>query len=131
MRKEICTYIANNSSFVIGTDLYSNFWDDAAPDTAVLVRGPSGPEGFDTNIHRATLQVVSRSKSQETAETNAITVYDIFHGRCALDMPVVVSGTTYEILTAEAVATPYPLGQDRERRHQFDFNIHINYIQLT
>lgn len=125
---EIATYVAaGTTSLTVGTNLFKNTIPVGAPDTSVgLYQTAGAAPSFDLSnstgpvFERPSLQVMSRSTSYVTAESNAQTVYKIL----APTRATVLSGTTY--LRIDALQSPFNLGTDDNERHQVvcNFNAH-------
>lgn len=124
MLKEICTYIANGTSFTLGTDLIFGHSLVSSPDTCVVVLDSVGgsPEYDLTDYVEKHIQIISRSLSYNTARENALTIYAYLHGKAGETLPVVGTGPTYYANVIEAVQHPYCIGQDEKGRWEFSVN---------
>ena len=124
MIKAIAQYIDNNTSFTIGTDLYVGFRPaDAAGDCVAVLETTGGIPDYDlTDFVQKPVQVVSRAADYHTARANIQTIYDLLHGMAGVTLPVVVTGDEYYVDTAEAVASPYFIGQDDTGQFEFSAN---------
>jgi len=121
MLKAITEHIEDNTSFVIGTDLFPGHRDDDAPDTCIVVREAAGGiPNFDLpDSVAAQIQIVCRSNSFFTARANAYTIHALLHGKSGIVLPEVVSGDKFVANTISAVQIPYYLGQDKRNLYEY------------
>ena len=129
MLKPIATWIAANTSLAMA--------EDGAGTLQVGARAPGAPARCTVLLERSggvtdfyltdrvdyALQVLSRAPDYLTARDDAWEVYEFLHGQAGVTLPVVESGSDdWELLTAEAQATPASIGQDELHRHEFSTN---------
>jgi len=133
MIKEFVTYIGNNTSFTLGTNLFAISADSDLIDECVVVRedNPGLVNGILTDYRQIPLKAYIRSAvSIFTARDNAYTVFDWLHGRMQFDLPEIDSGYTY---TCNCVCgSPYYLGLDESgRRHVYVVAIDLTTTNMT
>ena len=124
MIKEITQFISDETTLIIGTDLFCGHRPQTAQDRCHVVLETAGgglyydlPDRVDKMI-----QIISRAKTYFTARDDAQAVFDLLHGRAGCAMPVITSGIEYEAQTIEAVADPQYIGQDEKGRYEFSTN---------
>lgn len=129
MLKEIAKFIENNTSFVIGTDLFEGQRLQDAPIRCqvVLETGGAGlyfdlPDRVDKMI-----QIISRAKSYFVARADAWEIFDALHtgayGSAGHTLAAVAPAIQdYEAMTIEAVSDPQYIGQDEKSRYEFSCN---------
>ena len=123
MLKEIAQYIENQTSLVIGTDLYIGHRTVDANDECTLLLNNTGstvyfdlPDRIDLN-----LQVLTRGTSYLTTEDTAIEVYDVLKRNEHITLPV----TDSDILLVQIFeARDYPkfIGLDERGLYEFSCN---------
>lgn len=118
----VTQYIANNTTFVIGSTLFAGFGGLDIPETAVVVQElvPGLADGLLTDKVQKLVRVLSRAKSYATARANAYSVFDFLHGKMQITLPVVDSGGIY-LCNIEGTL-PFYIGLDDKFRHQFVTN---------
>ncbi len=123
MLKQITTYVANNTSYVIGTDLFAGTRPDTAPDKCVTILETGGgapvfdlPDYLDKMV-----QVLTRGKSYFEGQELAQEIYDLLHGKAGITTPT-VDEETYYINAIEALMSPQSIGQDEKGRFEFSTN---------
>jgi len=124
MLKEITTYIANNTDFVIGTDLFAGHRPSNAPEECIVIlENAGGATNFllTDKVDKA-VQILSRAKTYFTARDNIYTVYNLLHGKSWIELPEVVSGVEYIAMTIEAITIPQSIGQDERGLYEFSVN---------
>jgi len=124
MLKEICQYIEDNTSFIIGTDLFAGHRPSNAPEECIVILEDAGggtnfllPDKVDKAV-----QVLSRAKTFFTARDNIYTIYELLHGKSWIELPVVVAGNEYIAMTIEAITVPQSIGQDERGLYEFSVN---------
>ena len=128
MIKPIATWIAANTSLAMAEDgagtLHVGTRAQNAPARCTLVRPTGGvPDFYHTDRTDLFLQVLSRGQDYLDAYDDAWEVYEFLHGQAGVTLPVVESGSDdWELLAAEAQATPASIGQDELHRHEFSTN---------
>jgi len=120
---EIATYVATNSTLVVGTDLFKNQFPATAKDTAVGIyeSGGVGPSvTFGGVSHESpSIQVVVRSTSYGVARNLAQTIFNDL-----LDIEnSTLSGTRH--LMARAQQSPFSIGTDAKDRPRVSCNYFI------
>jgi len=98
--------------------------------TCILVRqydGVPGPEYYDRKDFY--LQIISRSKEDHEAFTNAVTVNNLLMHQFMIVLPAVtVDSVNYPSIVASKISTnqlPGGIGSDKEMRYMYVFNITI------
>jgi len=126
--KELAQYIENNTSWVIGTNLFSGSRPQDAPDTCITLLQRVGSLvnfALDKNhTETAFIQVLTRSTDYHTAETHALTVHNILCGKsnAGILLPAITSGgNTHRINSCEGTK-PAWLGEDDRNRDEFTAN---------
>lgn len=132
MIKELVTYIANNTSFTIGTDLFAISVDSDDIDECVVIdeSAPGLVHGTLTDYRQVPLTAYSRATTRFTARANAYTVFDCLHGIQQVTLPVVSGGYTY---TCDIECrTPYYVGLDESgRRYVFSMPIEVTVTNMS
>ena len=124
MLKAIAYFIRNNTSLVLGTDLFYGFRPQDAPDRCQVLSetvGGSTDEYLRDRVDKR-VQIVSRAKTYGRARTDAHTIYNFLHGRIGDVLPVVVSGEAYQANVIQADTDPQYIGTDSRGRHEFSTN---------
>lgn len=129
MLKEISTIIQNAAiGFTQGTNMFTGFETEAAPDEATLLREFGGVpnEYLADRIDPFRLQIICRSFDYWVARANAYKIYNYLNLRSnvtivSVDTPAV----TYLINHIEAVDAPQPIGMDVKGRFEFSTNFHF------
>lgn len=126
MIKEITKYIEEEADgFVIGTNLFAGFVPSTiTADHVVILESGGKPNFYITDAKAKAIQVLSRAKDYFDARANALKVYDLIHGLCGVELPVVTTGEEYYVNTIEAITEPQSLGQDESGK----FLISTNYV---
>lgn len=124
------TFREGAASTSTGTPIWlGRFPDGNTPNTAVALfqYGGTSPQ-FNFNsttpdFQRPSVQVISRSTSYTTAESNAVRVYNVLAGAYNTVFPSSVGSTstvTYVRVTPNQ--EPFDMGRDGNRREQFSCN---------
>jgi hypothetical protein len=123
MIKEITTYIANQTSLTLDTDLFAGFRPAEAPDRCVAVLEPTGGvvNSYFPDAGEKVIQILSRAKSYWDARSDIWSVFNTLKSRAQITLPVVGS-TTYKAEFIEAQHFPQSLQQDEEGRWEFSVN---------
>ncbi len=132
MIKEFVTYIGNNTSFTLGTDLFAISIDSDLIDECVVIKedSPGLVHGILLDYRQIPLRAYARATTRFTARDNAYTVFDLLHGRMQFDLPVIDDGYTYTC-NCEC-RTPYYLGLDESgRRYVFVVAIDLTITNMT
>lgn len=123
MIKEITTYIANNTSLILETDLFGGYRPDSSPDQCVTVLETGGgsvnsyfPDGGEKLI-----QILSRAKSYWNARIDAYIVHDLLKSKAQITLPV-VNVVVYKAEFIEAIHFPQSVGQDERGLWEFSQN---------
>ena len=129
MLKEIVQFIEDQTSFVIGTDLFAGHRLQDAPDQCQVVLETGGSAlHFDlTDRNDKMIQVLSRGKTYFTAREDAMEVFDALHtgayGMSGHTLAAVAPAVQdYEAMVIEAVSDPQYIGQDEKGRYEFSTN---------
>ena len=109
---ELTTYIENNSSFVIDTDLFAVRADSDKQAQAITVAEPSPgmADGWLEGKQQVPFNIYSRAEQTLTARGNAFTVFNLLHRSYQISLPIVDSGPTY--IVNIICRTPYFDGLD-------------------
>lgn len=133
MIKEFVTYIGNNTSFTLGTDLFAVSVDSDDIDECVVIAesSPGLVDGILTDYRQIPLRAYVRSAiSRFTARDNAYTVFNLLHGRMQFDLPVISDGYTYTC-NCEC-RSPYYLGLDESgRRYVYVVPVDLTTTNMT
>lgn len=132
MIKEFTTYIGNNTSFTLGTDLFAISVDSDDIDECVVIAesSPGLVDGLLTDYRQIPLRAYARATTRFTARDNAYTVFNLLHGRMQFDLPVIDGGYTYTC-NCEC-RSPYYLGLDESgRRHVYVVPIDLTTTNMT
>ena len=132
MIKEICAYIAQETSYVVGTNLIEISADSNVQDVCVIVEepGPGLANALLTDLRQVPLVAYSRANTRFTARDGAYTVFDLLHGTFQITLPVVDAGDTY-ICNFEC-RTPYFVGlDDTGKRYIFAVPIDVTVTNMS
>jgi hypothetical protein len=122
---EICTLIQTLTGFPIGSRLQFGHWAQDKPQRAILISETGGSPEFYPNVDviDVAIQVLCRAETYLEARADAYAVFHALHGTNNWNLARLVgSGPDYLAMTVEAVAIPYYLGEDGNRRHIFSTN---------
>lgn len=124
MIKELCQWIEDNTSFVIGTTVFAGYAPSDAAYTCSVVRETGGPpKTYSTTRGTRSIQVLSRGDSYFNARADATTIHDLIRSnRGEVTLPVVTSGEEWTIESVTPVDSPYYMGQDARGLHLFTCN---------
>jgi len=139
MIKELCNYIAANTSFTLGTDLFAISVDSDDIDKCVVVAesAPGLVDGLLPDKRQIPLVVYSRAKTRFTARDNAYTVFNLFmygasdliHGNTQVSLTAIGSGPVY-VCDFEC-RTPHHIGLDESgRRHVFAMPVDVTVTNM-
>jgi len=125
MLKALAQYIENNTTLVIGDDLFPGYRPSNAPVECVALYERSGENrSFTLRDKRdVPVQFVSRSDDYYVARDWLAALITLLHGQCAYDLPVVVSGEALHIAASEILSGPVYMGQDEKGNHEFSLNV--------
>lgn len=105
------------------------------PDRFVIIEELPGTETPVFTFSRKPVQFTIRDIDPVRAYKLAWSLFDALAGCYHIDLPAVtVAGTTYPIVTIEAVNPgnkPYNLGPDSERRKRFLFTLNLLYVRRS
>lgn len=124
MLKAIAHFIANNTSFTYGTTIQYGWRPSDAPDTCHLVSG-IGPSPGNFYVPEKTdkmIQVLSRSKSFNTALTGAEEIYKFLKGAAGWNLTNPDTGKKFFAMIIDPVSAPQYIALDEKKRHQFSTN---------
>jgi len=131
--KELVTYIGNNTSFTVGTNLFAISVDTDVADDCIVVgeQAPGVAHGVLTDYRQIPLVAYSRAaNSRFTARDNAYTVFNLLHGLMQVNLPVVSGGDTYRCNFE--CRTPYYNGLDESgRRHEYIVSIDVTVTNIS
>lgn len=124
MIKEITKYIGDNSSLVIGTNLFGGHRPPNAPNECVVILENAGgkPEYSIPDSVEKAIQILTRAATYFTARANAYALYAFLHGKSGITLPVITSGEEYLVNVIEAMNVPQPIGQDEKGLWEFSTN---------
>jgi len=135
MLKEVTQYIEDNSSLVIGTNLFAG---TAPPDIEGLIVIVENRDPGVRNPHyelRDTGQVPYRilvrgavGAGYFTTKALADTIFSIVYSRNQVTLPIVESGSTY--LVNIAASDPYYIGKDEKQRDMMVINIIVTMEEV-
>jgi len=130
--KELATYIAANTSLVIGTTLFAGEHPERMSNAAVVVlekaspgvRSPH-PELADMGQTPFRLSVFGAAGAgYYVASAVADALFTALHAKTQVELPVVAAGPTY--LVNIACTTPFHVGRDENNRAGF-----VIYVTLS
>lgn len=129
MFREICTFIANQTGFVLGDTLQVGHRTQDAPDRCAVVGEAGGGEhNFDNqDMANLNIQVLCRGDTYFDARDDAWAVLQALTNYggppSSWNIPRIDgSGEDYLAMTIEAIQTPAYMGQDENRRYEFSVN---------
>jgi hypothetical protein len=125
MFREICTFISNQTGFVIGDTLQVGHRIQDAPDRCVLIseRGGGEPNDYFVDMANLEIQIITRAKSYFDARDDAWTVYEAIQASAGWNMPRIDgSGEDFLAMTVNAISTPGYISTDENGRHEFSVN---------
>jgi len=131
MIKEICEYIEDETSFVVGTSLFAVSEDFDIVDTCVVVTesGPGLADGILTDLRQVPLVAYARALTKFTARDNAYVLFDLLHGAHQVSLDAIGSGPIY-VCNFEC-RTPYYTGLDESgRRHVYAVAIDVHVTNM-
>lgn len=132
MIKELCNYIAANTSWVVGTDLFAISVDSNDIDECVVIGEPAPglANGILTDLRTIPLVAYARSSvSRFTARDMAYTLFDLLHGTQQIELTAIGSGPVY-VCNFEC-GTPYFEGKDETgRRYVFVVTISVTVTNM-
>jgi len=117
MIKELCNYIEDNTSFVLGTDLFAISVDSDDIDECVVIAEPSPGlvNGILTDLRQIPFVAYARAKTRFTARDNAYAVFNLLHGKQQISLQI---GSGDEYICNFECRTPYHIGLDESGRRQ-------------
>ena len=119
MIKELCNYIAANTTYTVGVDLFAISLDpDSDIDECVVIAEPTPglANGLLTDLRFIPLVAYSRALTRFTARDNAYIVFNLLHGLQQVSLAAIGSG--YEYVCNFECRTPYHIGLDESGRRQ-------------
>lgn len=124
MIKEITQYIKDNSSLIIGSNLFSGHRPLNAPVECVVVLENAGgkPEFSIPDSVEKAVQILTRAETYFTARANAYAIYWFLHGKAGIALPIITTGEEYLVNVIEAMNVPQPIGQDEKGLWEFSTN---------
>ena len=131
MIKELCNYIATNTSFIVGTTLFALAVDSDKIDECVVIAEPAPGlvNGILTDLRQIPLVAYARAVTRFTARDNAYTVFDLLHGTQQISLTAISSGAIY-VCNFEC-RTPYYIGLDESgRRYVFAMPIDVTITNM-
>lgn len=131
MIKELTTYIANNTSLTVDTDLFAGFRPAEAQPQCVAVLEPTGGivNSYFPDAGEKMIQILSRAKSYWDARSDIYTVFNLLKSKAQVTLPVVGS-TTYKAEFIEAQNFPQSLQQDENGLWEFSANFIIRIREV-
>ena len=131
MIKEFCNYIAANSSYTVGIDLFALAADSDRIDTCMIIDEPSPglANGILTDLRQIPLVSRSRAKTRFTARDNAYVVFNLLHGKQQIYLAAIGSGSIY--LCNFECRTPQYDGLDASgRRYVYSMAIDVTVTNM-
>lgn len=124
MFREICTLIAAQAGFAIGSTLQAGHRAQEAPVRHILVQETGGETNFYCpDMANMMIMVLARAATYFEAREDAWAVYEALHGTAGWNLPNWTgTGPAYVAMTVEAVSVPQYIGVDENRRHEFSTN---------
>ncbi len=130
MIKELCAYIAANTSFVVGTDLIEISADSDVDDECVVIAEPAPGlvNGLLTDLRQVPLVAYARAVTRFTARDNAYIVFNLLHGTQQISLQI---GSGVEYICNFECRTPYYNSLDESgRRHVFAMPIDVTVTNM-
>ena len=117
MIKELCTYIAAETSFTLGTNLFAISVDSDDIDTCVVIAEPSPglADGTLSGARQVPLVAYARALTRFKARGDAYTVFNLLHGTYQISLQI-GSGDNY--ICNFVCRTPYHVGLDESGRRR-------------
>jgi len=130
MIKELATWIQNNTTLIIGVDLFVGERLIEAPVKCIVLLESGGkPDFWDTKVRETTIEILARAQTYLDAKELIWPVYSLLHGLVGQDLPVIDSNYLYSIDTCDALTEPQPLGTDEKGNNEFSVNLVTKYQQ--
>ena len=134
MIKEVCNYIAANTSFTVGSTLFAIAdLDDTDECIVVAEPAPGLADGILDGKRQIPLVIYSRAKTRFTARDNAYTVFDLLQsatGKVQVTLHVIGSGYTY--LCNFDCRTPGYTGLDESgRRYVYSMPVDVTVTNMS
>jgi len=131
--KEIAQWIENNTTWVIGTNLFVGHLPLKRPDGSdipdrclvILENSPGTVEPDLPDRLDKAIQLWNRSRNYFEARDDAFNLFELIHGTSGWNLPVLVSGNQYLAMTVDAIGSPAPIENPDE---QGFFVFSTNYI---
>jgi len=131
MIKEVCKFIENKTSLILGTTLFVNQYTQNAPDRCTIAMNTTGGDVnyYKPKYSKTVFSFITRSDSWNTANDDADTIRDLFKSNCDYDLPIVDAGLEYHVASSHPVGETVYIGEDEKNRHQFSVNIMFDIIE--
>ncbi|MFA5379583.1 MAG: minor capsid protein [Dehalococcoidia bacterium] len=125
MLKEICQWIENHSSFVIGSTLIYGYRLTETPDHCILAseRTSGNADFYLPDKIDKIITFVARSASYGEASQDMDDLFTLLHGSVGWDLPVMESGNAYHACIMQSLGVPVYLGEDERKLHEFSVNV--------
>lgn len=121
--KELTQHIEDNTSLVIGTDLFAVAIPQGKADDSTLVKSTGGIHYTTTpGQFSAQVQIYTRAKNAMDAMDANFVVYELLIVKGQITLPVVTSGISFVILTSVPWTMPQSVGQDAKLRYECTSN---------
>ncbi len=131
MIKELTNYIAANTSFTAGTDLFALATDSDSIDECIVVGEPAPglADGILDGKRQVPLVVYSRAKTRFTARDNLYTVFDFLHRKMQISLAAIGGGPVY--VCNFVCSLPYYVGLDESnRRYMFAMPVDVTITNI-
>jgi hypothetical protein len=127
MLQEIAKYIENAAiGFTIEGNLRVGELDQSAPEDCVAIIDEGGDADFYLPDRKMPIfNFISRAQNRDTARVNIYKIYNLFHGKAQIQLPVVTVGEQYTINTAHA-DTPGITDKDEKELPMYTMNIEFD-----
>lgn len=131
---ELATWIAANTAFTKGTDLFPAHRIQTAPDRCILLTNVGGGKEFNIDSNRSRfefmLQVVSRSVANGEAHDDIWTIHAfLYKGENGL-ISLPAGSPTFDIESINPVTSPQPIGRDDKDRFEYSCNYALKCIRV-
>lgn len=121
MIKEFTQYIANNTVFVLGTDLFMGHrHKDCPPECIVVLETDGITDPYLSDKVDWHVQILTRAKTFMTARDNAWIIHDLIKSNAGLYTPTIVK--KYCMMFIEVKNQPTSIGVDQDNRYEFSAN---------
>ena len=129
----LATWIADNTSFEKGSDLFVHHFSQDAPDRCICVNNNMGSAIFGSDRARVdyVIEFVSRSPDWEQADSGLREIYDYLFSDPPGKVNFPVAAPIYQIQQIMPHGEPMPVGEDENRRHLYSLQVTLNIWNIN